>query len=410
MWFNPHTEKYCIKINGRVFEMSKGGFQQYFYSNCKIKFKPSEMFLSQLLTDYRPDMDLFYKDDGLEHINSFTPAPLMDVESGAEMPIVIGKLFDNLFDDKVQMAQFLNWLAYIYQARVRTQTAWVFAGKQGTGKGILVDYIIKGIWKHNAICNLTDSHLESAFNPYVQDKLFVHFNEISADTKKSRVAVKNRLKTWISDETIFINSKGIKEVERSNFCNLIMNSNEHIPIDIESGDRRFNVVRTDNVLKDQSWFTIGGVTVSEIVKELPFFASYLAGIKVDKVLAHSVVQSELKTELIEAVKTAPELIADALLNRDFEFFLDAGLEDWLSEMDSFNTPNITTIEMAFDGDFFTNDILSILISCVFGRKTTMFSASRSIMNRYKVGSRKTLSNKRGWGIYSKEPKIGINGF
>ena len=407
VWFDEDTEKYCIKRTTHINYFSKNSFMQFFLSSCGAKLTGGDIKIDTMRSDYRPDKDEFFIQDGHKTINTFTQAPLMSVEPRYEMPKHIGMLLDNLFKDKKQMQQFLNWLAFIYQKRERTQTAWVFAGKPGTGKGVLVDYIIKGIWKHNAVCNLTDSHLESAFNPYMQDKMIVHFNEISADTKKSRVSVKNRLKTWLTDETIFINSKGIKEVERSNYCNIIMNSNEHIPIDIETGDRRFNVVRTDNVLIKQDWFTGGGVTVGYIMSEVEDFAAYQAGYDVDEKLAHSVVMSELKEELIEAVKTMPELISEAIVNKDFDFFLDCDIERWVSRIDEFKKPSMTQIENEFMSDFISNKVLSILVSAVFGRETNMTSASRTIFNKFKIGVKTHNGSSRGYRI---SEKIDVKGF
>ena len=404
VWFDIETEKYCMKSKGSINYFSKNGFMQFFLSKCNAKLKPAELKIQALHSDYMPNHKEFFHLKGKDYINTFVATPLMSVAPGSDMPVMIGKLFDNLFDDKTQMDQFLNWLAFIYQYRVKTETAWVFAGKQGTGKGVLIDYIIKNIWQHNAVGNLTDSHLESAFNPYMQDKMFVHFNEISADTKKSRIAVKNRIKTWITDDTIFVNSKGIKEVERSNFCNIIMNSNEHIPIDIDVEDRRFNVVRTDNILINASWF-VKRDSVEEMVSELEDFASFLAGYKVDKKLAGSVVDSELKSELVQAVKPMPQLIAEAIIERDFDFFLDCDLEGWIHKLDGFQTPKIKDVEDEFMCDFISNKTLSLMVSAAFGRETNTMSASKMIYSKYKVGFKSRSASVRGIERYKKETDI-----
>ena len=408
-WFDQTTEKYVIKDPHGITMFSKNGFLQHILSKSGVRLKGSDIKIKSLKSDYRPSMQEFFTEGGQDYANTFIPTKLMDMEGEAEMPYFIGKLFDNLFEDKEQLNTFLNWIACIYKYRIRTGTAWVFAGKQGTGKGILAEEILKEIWKHNMSLNITDSNLSSDFNPYMQDKLLVHFNEVSAESKKSRIEVKNRLKTWITDKSIYINIKSTKEVERANFSNIIINSNEYIPIDIDAGDRRFNVVRTDNVLVEQEWFT-RVETVEKIVKEIPDFCRFLNGYDADIKKAKTVYMSELKSELVEAVKTTPELIADALVERNFEFFLDSGLEKWLRKESDFNTPNISTIEMAFDGDFFSNDVLSTLISSVFDRETNMMSAVKLVINKYKLGFKKTVNNKRGWILRKNISKIHLEQF
>lgn len=396
IWFDEDTEKYCLKRKTFVNYFSKSGFQQFFLSSCGVKLKGADIKIEALKSDYRPNKEDFFSDGGINYINSFSASELMSVESKrTEMPELIGRLIDNLFDDKDQMHHFINWMAYIYQKREKTGTCWVFAGKQGTGKGVLVEHIIKGIWKHNAVCNLTDSNLESAFNSYLQDRMFVHFNEISADNKKSRVAVKNRLKTWMTDDTIYINAKGIREVEKANYCNLIMSSNEHIPVDIDAGDRRFNVVRTDNVLTDTSWF-VKGETVYQMTKELKQFAEYLNGFDIDKTAARTVMKSTLKEELVEAVKTKAEEIADAFRVKDFEYFLDSGLEYWLDKQDGFNTLKVEELEQIFSEKFIPNNVITTLISAVYGKEVNMMSASKTIFTRFKIGEKHRTINERGY--------------
>ena len=76
----------------------------------------------------------------------------------------------------------------------------------------------------------------------------------------------------------------------------------------------------------------------------------------------------------------------------------------------FNSLNITTIEMAFSGDFFSNEILSTIISAVFGRETNMMSASKVVINKYKLGCKMTLNNKRGWKIRQNAMKIHLERF
>lgn len=49
-------------------------------------------------------------------------------------------------DSHEAVAHFINWLAAIFQERRLTKTAWVWHGTQGTGKGMLIDNLIRPLF------------------------------------------------------------------------------------------------------------------------------------------------------------------------------------------------------------------------------------------------------------------------
>ena len=47
---------------------------------------------------------------------------------------------------KTELEHFINWLAYIYQNKRKTMTAWIFTGVPGTGKGLFVHKVLKPLF------------------------------------------------------------------------------------------------------------------------------------------------------------------------------------------------------------------------------------------------------------------------
>lgn len=379
VWFDITNDSYVIKSKHEVSMKGKQAFQQIIFSESGLS-AGNNINVPVFKGDYRPDQPQFFDVEGQAYANYFTPTSMMGVKGGKSMPKYIGMLLDSLFSEDAEMKdRFLNWLAYIYQYKKRTGVAWVFVGEQGTGKGVLVETIIGGIFGKNMKANVTDSQLDNQFNSYLSNALIVHFNEVSSESRKSRMTVKNRLKTWITDDTIHINQKNVKEYTQSNYCNFIINSNESIPIDIDDGDRRFNVVHTSQVLQGKAWFD-GIDIIKEIKGELEDFASHIAGYTVDAKAAKRAYMSDRKKKLVEAVKGIDRLIADALKNRNFDFFEDNGIEDYL--MNNNKAFAIEAYRRAVQSGMIQNAYLVDLVNSVSDSKWTIHKITQQIINKH----------------------------
>ena len=219
------------------------------------------------------------------------------------------------------------------------------------------------------------------------------------------MSVKNRLKTWITDDTLIINEKGTKEYEVSNHCNIIINSNEAIPFDLDEDDRRFNVVHTKKKLIENDWFVIGN-TVENIKNELLDFAKYLRGYDVDQKAVSICTMSERKEDIINSSKVLSLEIAEAFRDGDFDFFMDAGIEEWLRTSELFTS--INDIREEFKTDFIKNRTIELLVSAAFGKKMHAITITKIIFKKHGVGKRdlrKINGNVVRGIIFEREGKI-----
>jgi hypothetical protein len=98
-------------------------------------------------------------------------------------------------------------------------------------------------------------------------------------------------------------------------------SNEAIPILIEIGDRRFNVVETGGKLKNvRSFGTDAESFIASLNEELVDFAQYLLNYNYDARLVDEVIENEAKASIQELSMNRFELFASKLKTDDWNWF------------------------------------------------------------------------------------------
>lgn len=134
-----------------------------------------------------------------------------------------------------------RWLAWpLQRPGVKMRSAMVFHGPQGTGKNLLFEIVAK-IYGHYALV-VGQDQLEDKFNDWASQKLFLIGDEVVA--RAELYHQKNKLKSFITGETIQINAKMMPLRTESNHVNVVFLSNEQQPLALEPGDRRYFVVYT----------------------------------------------------------------------------------------------------------------------------------------------------------------------
>jgi putative DNA primase/helicase len=138
-------------------------------------------------------------------------------------------------------AWVLRWLALpLQRPGAKMRSALVFHGPQGAGKNLLFE-IVAGIYGKYAMV-VGQDQLEDKFNDWASMKLFLIGDEVVA--RQELYHHKNKLKAFITGETIQINAKMMPLRTEANHCNVVFLSNEQQPLALEPGDRRYMVVYT----------------------------------------------------------------------------------------------------------------------------------------------------------------------
>ena len=242
--------------------------------------------------------------------------------TGLSVPVTIQRLIYSALGAEQEMYDhFINWLAVIFQHRIRTESAWVLQGTTGTGKGALFNNIIKPLIGDSNCRLVTLQSLEENFNGYAERCLVLFVDEVDTDQIKQQQQLIAKLKSWITEPKLPVRAMRTDLREVDNYLNIIMASNQPNSMRIESNDRRINVCpRQEHKLlgaKDD-----GQVLMRAVESELDIFADYLQSYQCDIQRARTPIENEAKQILQATTQTAIEEVAEALKSGDLQYFID----------------------------------------------------------------------------------------
>lgn len=264
-------------------------------------------------------------------INRFRPSEYLIRGPGLTaypaVPDVIGKVLTSITagDDEVK-EHFLNWLACLIQTRERLETAWIFHGIQGTGKGVLLNKILKPILGHSHVTEWTTKDFEDNFNSPLETTSLLWLDEFKASSARDTDALMSRLKNTITEPTLSVRAMRTAAVQRRNFVNVIIASNFPDPIHLSENDRRFNVSPPQ-----ERKLLITPKEVADLADELWLFTSYLLNRKADLELARNILDNNARDEMIGASQPSQEAFFSAIRNGNLDYFLDHMRKDLPSD-------------------------------------------------------------------------------
>ncbi|MGO2241010.1 MAG: primase-helicase family protein [Halomonas sp.] len=128
------------------------------------------------------------------------------------------------------------WLAHtVRKPEERVIATPVLRSEHGVGKGFLVETLLANlIGKRSvAVCGLKD--VVGDFNDVVEGKTLLLIDEVY----KSKKSTTDALKAFQGNATIPLHRKHKPTITIDNYINFIVTSNDHLPLMLEKGDRRF---------------------------------------------------------------------------------------------------------------------------------------------------------------------------
>lgn len=235
----------------------------------------------------------------------------------------IKALLENLFTDEIRLTYFINWIARALISKKKNQTAILLRGIQGTGKGVLWEQIIEWAVGRNYCATVSNPDLATNFNGSLENKLIILANEIKGDFKDGNTAYE-KLKMWITDSVFRSEQKGIDTRFPENFFNVIIFSNNNVPLQIQGNDRRYTVYETrsktlrdvarENFNEDMRGF------INAIQKERELFLENLFCFEYDDEKAMTIHVTAEKERIYRASMSKIEILADKVKSVDTYFF------------------------------------------------------------------------------------------
>jgi len=149
------------------------------------------------------------------------------------------KLISN--NDETVMNYIEKWVAWILQKpSKKTGTCIVVQGDQGIGKDTYFDFVGKIFGDYFFNTNRAEEDVFTRFNGHLKQKLFLKFEEASFLINKKN---ESALKSLITCEKQSFEIKGIDPITLNNYFNIVMTTNNEIPVHIEQTDRRFVLIK-----------------------------------------------------------------------------------------------------------------------------------------------------------------------
>ena len=236
-------------------------------------------------------------------------------------PHIAQLLMHVLGNGKTEFEHFINWLAYIYQNKNKTMTAWIFTGVPGTGKGLFVHKVLKPLFGEQQAPMRALENIEEQFNLYMRTALFLIVDEFRMGDAGSIGKMADKLKHQITEPNLTIRAMRSNQIELPSFCNFLFLTNRADAVKIEEGDRRYNVAPRQEVkLENANADLINNM--DKLEQELYIFAGVLNKFQVDQRMAHTALENEAKIQMKNISMSVLEEFAAAVRQRNLEYFTE----------------------------------------------------------------------------------------
>ena len=252
----------------------------------------------------------------------------------SDFPIIKKIILNLCGNNQIAYDWLINWLAIAVQRPdIKSTNAVIFAGKYGAGKGEFSEFL-RWIFK-DMLQVINPDMLTNRFNSYLEGKLFIIGEEIAYTGRDNKFYVYNKLKPFITNEIIQVESKFEPLRNIVNLSRWIIFSNDKNPLAITKGDRRFMVCYPTETLIENIQYDDKGIFSVDFYNkwrqefrelELKSFLNYLSNYKIDiSQMYKEPPMTRAKKEIINLNQTNFESVIDEIITNTS--FLDLCKED-----------------------------------------------------------------------------------
>lgn len=263
-----------------------------------------------------------------KQVNKYIPSPFSRRarETGHKFnPLTERILMHALGEDRVSFDHFVNWFAVIVQFNCMTQTAWVWHGIQGTGKGLFFNTIIRPILGVSNTCSKRMQEMDSDFNGFLENTQLLWIEEAEAGAFSNSAKMDANFKNYITEPDISVRHMHMMAYEVTNYLNIILSSNKDDPVMLDPTDRRYNVSPYQDQkihVREGGWLTSD--QVAEMKTHVPAWEcyNYLMDYRADVERAASPLQNAAKALMTNINRLSVDVVVDAIRAGNLQFFLE----------------------------------------------------------------------------------------
>jgi len=297
-------------------------------------FKPYIKEFAPLKPAFYGEFFNTYKPNGFLDVNVKN---VLSVENFTEITMpqrypVINALLENIAPYIDERVFLLNWLSTILNTAKKTKTAVILKGIQRTGKGVFASKIIEYAMHESNCFVATNANLSDNFNSYLEDKLFITFDEVKGDFHKDK-DIANKIKLIVSEDNVSIRTMHTNPYMIRFSANCIFLSNEDLPIPMDQSDERLSVIETKSrtllqVARSMGYELVEFISLLE--KERDAFLVHLKMCKFNVQLAMSTIKNKTKKAIQDATSTTQSVLKTAFRSQDLET-IDEILEEAIQD-------------------------------------------------------------------------------
>lgn len=185
---------------------------------------------------YRPNKDSIFVENGKQFINTWIDYSV-EAQEGDVTPFL--QHMEKLVPEERERNHLLDWLAFNVQfVGTKIKHAIILQGNQGIGKSFLA-VMMNNIFGKENVGTTDNVELTSDYCPFLDRKHLVIVHELHSNERRE---VAEKLKSWISEDTVRIKEKYQPTLEYDNVTNFLTFTNHKDAMIIEPGDRRYFVI------------------------------------------------------------------------------------------------------------------------------------------------------------------------
>jgi len=264
------------------------------------KIIESFLYEQQELIDsigYAPIDEVIIIDNNKKLFNTYQKSNLLKTLKDDEGDFFyIKKLITNLVgENKEEYNYFIKWIGWQLQNPMkRLPTSIILQGEQGTGKTKFCELILKNIFGRN-FCEIGQTDINKEWNEFIMGKQLIVANEVIHNDNK--FLVPDKLKNYVTDEYLSISQRFKNTIYVRNYAQWVFTTNNHLPLKIEKGDRRYSVFKSKKLING---FEIIGSLIEDLENQLTHFVNYLLKLDIEYDEVATPIENKAKAEIIKA--------------------------------------------------------------------------------------------------------------
>lgn len=189
-------------------------------------------------TVFEPCNTLIITYANTHYLNTFKSyTPTTDKHQQADLT-PLNAFFERLFPIVEEREIVLNWISHLIQRPYEKPSFHLLlTGEQGTGKGTLCNALIAPLISNQLVSINNYSQLTGRFSDVLADNMLVVLDDCRKGTHNTATA----LKSLLTEKRVYVERKGLQGKMVNTYSRFTLNSNDKLPIPIESNDRRWFV-------------------------------------------------------------------------------------------------------------------------------------------------------------------------